>query len=126
MSLTTSGVEHIAGLLAGEALTPFDEANAHIGVGDSSAAFSISQTDLQAAVNKFRKQVNATYPTRFGAQLVFQALFDEAEANFDWEEWGIFNDPAAGEMLVRFVESLGTKPSTQSWLFTVTIQLAAV
>ncbi|MEN8197867.1 MAG: hypothetical protein ABFS30_15355, partial [Pseudomonadota bacterium] len=64
MALTDAGRDHLAAILIGESPTDFNNANAHIGVGDSSTAFAKAQTDLQAATNKLRKAMNATFPTR--------------------------------------------------------------
>jgi len=119
MPLTNVGRDFIAGIFIGEALTPFNNANAYIGVGDSNAVFAKAQADLQAAVNKLRKAMEAGYPTRSGNILSFRSLFSTAEANFAWEEWGVFNAAAAGDMANRKVESLGTKTAAQSWQLTV-------
>jgi len=124
MPLTNAGVTHIAKALIAESATAFDNANAHLGVGDSSAVFAKTQTDLQAATNKLRKAMEAAYPQRSGDDLVFRSLFDTAEANFAWEEWGVFNAAAAGTMLTRKVESLGTKTSAQQWQLTATITVS--
>jgi hypothetical protein len=118
MPLTDAGRNHIATTLVGEAVTAFNNANANLGVGDSTAVFAKTQTDLQAAVNKLRKTMEATYPQRATNVLTFRSLFGTTEANFAWQEWGVFNAAAAGTMLCRKVESLGTKASTQSWHLT--------
>ena len=47
---------------AGQALTYFNNGNAAIGVGDSNTAEAATQTNLQAASNKLRKGMDATYP----------------------------------------------------------------
>ena len=120
MPLLNDGRDHISGALIGESPTPFDEANAHIGVGDSDAAFSAEQSDL-VGINTARQGMDSGYPSRDGNELTFRATFGTEDANFDWEEWGIANDPSAGTMLNRAVESLGTKPDTQSWQFTTTL-----
>ena len=109
----------------GEAVTDFNNANAYIGVGDSAAAFAAAQTDLQAGANKLRKAMEATYPQRAANALTFRALFATDEANFTWAEWGVFNAVAAGTMMNRKVEALGTKTSAQSWQLTVTNTLNA-
>lgn len=119
--LTNSGRDLLAQMIAGEATTPFNNANSYLGVGDSSTAFSAAQTDLIAATNKFRKGMEASYPQRAANVLTYRALFATSEANFAWEEWALFNDPTAGTMLCRKVESLGTKTSAQSWQLTVDI-----
>ena len=121
MPLTDAGRDFIAKDIIGESVTEFDNSNAHLGVGDSTTAFAKSQTDLQAASNKLRKAMNATYPTRATNVVTFQATFGTAEANFAWQEWGVFNASSAGDMLSRKVESLGTKTSAQSWQLEVDI-----
>lgn len=121
MPLTNAGRDHIAADVIGETVTEFNNANAHLGVGDSTTAFAASQTDLQAATNKFRKAMDATYPQRATNVLTFRSTFATGEANFAWQEWGTFNASSAGVMLQRKVESLGTKTSAQSWQLTVTI-----
>lgn len=111
--------------LSRTASTPlYDNANSYIGVGDSSTAFAATQTDLVAATNKLRKAMDSTYPTIATNVLVFRSTFATGDANYAWNEWGIFNAAAAGTMMSRKVESLGTKPSNQSWQFTATITFA--
>lgn len=121
MALTNAGRNHIAQAIIGEAVTAFNNANAYIGVGDSSTAFAGAQTDLQAATNKLRKAMDASYPTRATNVLTFRATFATTDANYAWNEWAIFNGSSGGTMLSRKVESLGTKTSAQSWQMTVDI-----
>lgn len=117
---------------AGQALTFFSNANAALGVGDSTAATAATQTDLQAATNKLRKAMDATYPqhtdatTAGAASAVFRATFGTADANWVWNEWAVFNSPTAatGRMLNRKVEALGTKTSSSTWVLTITLSLA--
>ena len=47
----------------GQALTYFNNANARIGVGDSTVSAADTQTGLQAATNKTYKAMDASYPT---------------------------------------------------------------
>jgi hypothetical protein len=103
--------------------TAFNNANSYIGVGDSTTAFAASQTDLVAATNKLRKAMDATYPQVSTNVITFRSTFATGDANFAWQEWGVFNASSAGTMLNRKVESLGTKTSAQTWQFTVTITL---
>jgi hypothetical protein len=117
---------------AGQALTYFNNTQAAIGVGDSSTAAAATQTNVQAASNKLRKAMDATYPlhtdatTSGAASIVFRSTFGTSDANFAWQEWGVFNSAtdATGRMLNRKVESLGTKTSAATWQFTVTLTLA--
>lgn len=117
---------------ASQALTYFSNAQAAIGVGDSSTAAAATQTDLQAATNKLRKAMDATYPVHSdgvvvgAASVAFRATFATGDANYAWQEWGVFNSPTAatGRMLNRKVESNGTKVAGSSWQFTATLSLA--
>lgn len=124
MPLTNAYRDWSVGRTTGSATPVFDNTNSYIGVGDSAAAFAATQTDLQAAANKMRKVVNATYPTTTANVLVFQSTFATGDANWAWQEWGVFNASSAQTMLSRKVESLGTKTSAQSWQFTATITFA--
>ena len=125
MALTNAARDLIAQALIGEAFTSFSNANARLGVGDSSTAFAAAQTDLQASTNKLRKAMEAAYPSRVGNALTFRSIFGTSEANFTWNEWGVFNAASGGTMLNRVVASLGTKTSAQSWQFTVTVTVVA-
>src|SRR5688572_16567638 len=102
MPLTTAGVTAMAKAVLGEAQTTFANANAHLGVGDSTTAFNVAQTDLQAASNKLRKAMESSYPSALTALATsFRSLFGTSEANFAWQEWGVFNAAASGDMLTR-------------------------
>lgn len=125
MPLTTAGAELIASVVTGGTETLYTNANAHLGVGDGTTAFSVSQTDL-AGTNKTRKPMSSAYPTAVGAIMTFRSVFDTGDANFAWEEWGIFNGSSAGEMLLREVVNLGTKTSAQSWQLTAIVTVTPV
>lgn len=122
MPATTAYRDYLAGLTTGSG-TPFNNANAYIGVGDSSTAFAAGQTDLQASTNKLRKGMDASYPTVTTNAMTFKATFSTSEANFAWNEWGIFNAASGGTMMQRKVESLGTKTSAMTWTVEFTINL---
>jgi len=121
MPLTDAGRNQMVQASIGAAVTAFNNANTYIGVGDSTTAFATSQTDLQAATNKLRKAMDATYPSGAANVITFRSTFATTDANYAWQEWGIFNAASAGTMLNRKVESLGTKTSAQTWQFTVTL-----
>lgn len=107
-------------ITGGSSYTKFNNASAHLGVGDSSTAFSAAHTDLQAATNKTRKAMDATYPTRSANVITWQSTFGTGDANFDWNERGVFNASSGSQMLSRKVVSLGTKTSAASWVLTCT------
>lgn len=122
--LMTAGATALWTLLIGGGGTTFANANAHIGVGDSTTAASASQTDLQAATNKVRVAMEATYPQVSTNTCIFRSSFGSDVANWAWAEWGVFNAASAGTMLNRKVEALGTKSSGSTWVLTVTLSLA--
>jgi hypothetical protein len=116
---------------AGQSLTYFSNANAAIGVGDSSTAAAATQTDLQASTNKLRVAMNSSYPTHTdgvssgAATITFQSSFGTTQANYAWAEVAIFNSATAGigRMLNRLVQSFGTK-SGGTWSMTVTVTIS--
>lgn len=125
MGLTYAYRNLIAQMTLGETYTPFNASNAYLGVGDGTTAFDPSQTDLQGT-NKYRKQMDGGYPQRTNNVMTFQATFGPNEANFAWNEWGVFNAATGGVMMNRKLTSYGTKPSNQAWQLrvTITIELA--
>lgn len=125
MSLTTAGATEIAKCAIGDSPTLLNASNAYVGVGDSTTAFSAAQTDLQATTNKVRQGMDATYPIRSGAAVTFRATFATSQANFAWQEWGVFNAASTGVMWGRKQESLGSKTNTQAWQLTPTITFTA-
>lgn len=122
MPITTAGRNIISQFITGASTTYYNTTNARIGVGDNTTAFAVGQTDLQAATNRFRK-ICTTASTTTNV-MTFTSTFTTGEANFSWQEWGIFNDASAGTMLSRRVENLGVKVSG-SWTLTVTLTLTA-
>lgn len=125
MALTDAGAILLAQMARGASVTALNAANAYIGVGDSSTAFAASQTDLVAASNKTRKAQDSGYPSGASNVLTYQSTFGTSDANFAWNEWGLFNASSGGTMLGRKVDSLGTKTNTQSWTFQVTATFSA-
>lgn len=122
MGLTNVGRDFLAGAAVGAESTLFNATNARIGVGNGTTVFSVSQTDLQGS-SKFRKGMDSGYPKRNGNVLTFKSTFGPNEANFAWEEWGVFNAATGGVMLNRLVEYNGTKQSGQTWIFEVELTI---
>lgn len=129
-ALVYGGASAIWERLKGTGVTAFDNSNAYLGVGDSTTAVASDQTDLQASTNKFRKAMEATFPTHTDgtslqshAQMVYKSSYSTAQANFAWNEWALFNASTSGRMLNRRVFSGGTKTSSDTWTLTVTFTL---
>jgi hypothetical protein len=114
------------------ASNPWSNGNSYLGVGDSVTAEAATQTELQAATNRFYKAMNATFPSRSSQTSSFQSDFTTSEANYVWAEWSI----AAGATtasgagfttgttnLNRKVAALGTK-ATGTWTLTGQITIS--
>ena len=118
---TNAGGAALLDLLIGAGGTAFNNANSYIGVGDSNTAPAVGQTNLQAATNKLRKAMEATFPSRSGQVVTFRSVFATGDANWSWEEMGIFNHASAGTMLCRaLVPAPFTKTSSLSITSTYT------
>ena len=106
-AMVDNGIDLALLLLVGGGGTAYSNANARLGVGDSATAWATTQADLVAATNKLRKGMNATYPVTGVKKQTFRSDFLTGEANWVWNEWGIFtgatNDetPAHGRGLER-------------------------
>jgi hypothetical protein len=102
--------------------TKWDSGNARLGVGDSNAAESATQTGLQAATNKTFKAMDATYPQRSAQTAEWRSTFGSADANYAWEEYTVVNAADdSGKNLNRKIASKGTKASGESWVLSLKI-----
>lgn len=122
MALTNAFRDLMAAAAIGAAYTAFNNANSNMGVGTGTAAFDATHTDLQGGT-KTRKAMDATFPTRVANVITFQSTYASAEGNHAWDEWGVFNAAAAGTMMNRKVEALGTKTAAGAWTLNVAITL---
>jgi hypothetical protein len=110
----------LTGLSTVTSTNVFNNTNARLGVGDSNTAATETQTDLVAATNKLRDGMETSYPSQTAQSVDFRSQFGTSQANFAWEEWGLFNAATAGSMFNRKVETLGTKASGSTWTLTAT------
>lgn len=133
MPLLQSGRNTIAALIVSTGVPSgisrgYNSTSAYFVVGNSTATHATNQTWLQGASSTM-KGMDATYPSRATNVITFRSTFSTAEANFAWNEWGIWNSTsttdANANMLNRKVEdpSLGTKTSAQSWQITADITI---
>jgi fatty acid/phospholipid biosynthesis enzyme len=127
MAITNLGAALAAAAVIGGTYTPLNAANAAIGIGDSTAAVAATQTDLQATTNKYRQAMDTGFPTIASNVLTFQATVATANANFSWQEFGIFNSATlgSGTMFNRFLSAIGTKTSAQTWQLAITVTVTA-
>ncbi len=122
MPITTAGRNHLVSAIVGGGVTAFNNANAYLGVGNSTTAFAVTQTDLVGA-SKTRKAMDATFPSVASNVITAQATFGTADANHDWNEVGFFNAATAGVMASRVVAALGTKTSASTFVCTYTLTI---
>lgn len=124
--LINEGIQRLLDLLIAAGGVAYNNANAFIGVGDSATAEAATQTELQAATNRFYKAMNATFPSRVSQTVSWQSDFTSTEANYVWNEWSISAGATTASgagfttgttNLNRKVASLGTK-STGTWTLT--------
>ncbi len=109
----------------------FGSTSAWIHVGSSTGAFASSDNSLLGSA--VMKAMDSGYPKRNDGTestaaniLAYRSTFTTAEANFDWNEFGVKNTSAtstAGTLFDRFLSTQGTKPNTQSWQPTIKITL---
>jgi len=120
--MLSEGIGAMLTLLIGGAETSFSNANAQLGVGNSSAATATSQTDLQGASTNWQG-MEAGYPTVSGRTVTFKSEFGSAVANFLWHEFSVRNGSSADKNLNRRVVTKGTKASGETWTLTLTITI---
>jgi hypothetical protein len=134
--LTNAGLTAITGLLlglGGQAFTGTTQAA--IGVGNSSTAFSLTDTALLGTAFY---QVVAGAPSRTLGAMTASATFASGDANFAWNEWcwvtatsaitsgATLASISAGTEVMwnRKVASLGTKVAGAVWTLSSTVTLA--
>lgn len=133
--LTTAGLARITSLITAAGGQGATNTSARLGVGNSTTAAAVGQTDLQAAAgsaNRQFKTMDATYPQSANGVITFKATFGTTLANFAWNEWGIdIGTPTVADgttvaalLLNRAVQALGTKTSAGTWVATATITLS--
>jgi hypothetical protein len=103
--------------------TAYNNANARVGVGDSTAAEAATQTALQGASTAF-KGMDTGYPSRSAQTVSFRGTFGGSEANFAWEEFTVDNGATPNKNLVRKVSAQGTKTSGQTWELTIQVTMS--
>lgn len=132
--LTTAGLQRLTNLLIGAGGQALTNTAARIGVGNSSTAAAVGQTDLQAAAgstNRWFQPMDATFPTAVNGVVTLKATFATGDGNFVWAEVGTdigtptvtAGNTVNATLLNRFVQALGTKASG-SWVLTETITIS--
>lgn len=133
--VTTAGLQRITNLIIGAGGQALTQTATRLGVGNSSTAATVGQTDLVAAAGATNRLFKAldTAPTAVNGVMTFKTTFQGADANFAWNEWALdVGTPTVADgttvnalMVNRRVPgtSMGTKTSG-AWTLTVTITLS--
>lgn len=121
----SEGVNFIWLAVTGAAgLTPFNQYNSYIGVGDGSTPPSPGQAGLQGS-NRYYKRVDLDYPRVSETSITFRATFGPGEAEFAWNEWTVANGPSDEAVnLNRKVEAMGVKGPNSTWTLEVTLSIS--
>lgn len=119
--LLNGGITQLLDLLGGIGGTAYSNANAYLGVGDSTTAESAAQTGLQASTNKTYKPMATSFPSIAGQTITWEAVFGSGDANYSWQEFTVCNSVAGTVALNRKVSNQGTKVSGQTWTLDLAI-----
>jgi hypothetical protein len=122
--LLNAGITQILNLLTSTGSpTVYSNGNAYLGVGDSTTAAVATQTALQASTNKTYVAMNGGYPSVSAQTATWQSTFTSGQAQYGWNEFGLFNAAAGGgTMLNRLVSAQGTKGAA-TWVLSLALTL---
>lgn len=119
-----TGIDEVLRLMAGIAASPWNNADALIGVGDDATVANDAQADLLAAVNKDYQPMMVGFPaTAAPKTMSWRATFGAGDANFAWNEFTLKNN-ATGICVNRGVQALGVKVGGAVWIATLTLSLS--
>lgn len=122
-----SGANEMLKLIAGTGGTAFSNENAYIYVGTDNTPENAAQVGVLATgSNVAYAPMDSGYPAVSGRSLVYRATFDDATANFAWNEASISNGTGGNAVFMnRKVAQMGTK-ATGTWVLQITVQVADV
>ena len=119
--LLNEGIAEFLLLLTGGVADAYSNANAYLGVGESTTAAAASQTGLSGS-SKTYKAMEAGYPSISSQTVTWRSVFGSADANNAWQEFTVVNASTdTGDNLNRKVDDQGTKASGQTWTLDLAI-----
>lgn len=123
--LLNEGITSLLTLLIGGSETAFNNANAHIGVGDGTTTANATQTGL-LGTNKTYMPMDATFPKVEGQTVIFRSTFGPDDGNHAWREFTVANGISdSAKNLNRKVESaLRTKANPDTWVIQLQITIS--
>lgn len=98
------------------------DTKATIWVASSTAAHSAASTWFGSAA--VAATMETGYPTATANVLQFRGIYSTAQANIQWEQWGMHTATASGggiPLNIAAQQALGTKTSAQSWQLTACV-----
>ena len=123
-ALVNEGINELWTILCSAGGDKFDNTNTNLIVGTGTGAED--PTDTEATfTNGVKKGMEASYPT-FGTdqKATWKSSYGSGDANQAWEEFGVLNAAASGDLLNRKTSSQGTKTAGQTWELTLEITLS--
>jgi len=128
MALTQKGRNFIAlAILSTGTPLYFDNGDARLGVGASTATFDPAVGNLVGSSGTSRKGMEAGYPQSSTNTMIFKSSYGSTSGNFAWNEIGVFNGATTAAnitMLCRVVSAQGTKGSGATWTLTHTVTVS--
>lgn len=118
--VVTSGLSHIADQLSDKG----EGVMTHMAAGDDNTAPAAGQTAL---LSQLGSRVAFDSKTQTGGNtVVYVATFGAGVATGNWEEVGIFNNSAGGQMLDRLLTGTKVKAAAETFEATITLTISAV
>lgn len=123
--LLNEGITSLLTLLIGGSETAFNNANAHVGVGDGTDGAIATQTGL-IGTNKTYRPMDSTFPQVAGQTVTFRSTFGPDDGNHNWREFTVANGVSdSAKNLNRKVESaLRTKTSPDTWVVQLQVTIS--
>lgn len=123
--LLNEGITSLLTLLIGGSETAFNNANAHIGIGDGTTAAAATQTGL-VGTNKTYRPMDATYPQIVGQTVTFRSTFGPTFGNHAWREFTAANGNSdTAKNLNRLVEvPLRNKVAPDTWVISLQVTIS--
>ena len=136
--LVTVGLNLITSLIIGAGGQALSHAAALTGVGDSTTAATVGDTQLGSNSTGHSRYIIADtgYPSQSNGVITMQSTFGTSDANFAWNEWGWVSAATATDsdtfaacgtspiLINHKIAALGTKASGASWVFQTTVTLS--
>lgn len=118
--LCNAGIQVMLNLLAKNAGTVYSTAaNAYVAAGDDNTPAVATDATLGNEYVRFQATAVVT-----DQSVAFSANFAAGQATGVWEEVGVLNAAAAGDLLNHVVSALGTKAAGAAWVLTITITIS--